>query len=240
MLAQIVSVTIILHVDSSSQDSAVKGLASASNTCQSRLCEVGPTYRDIVHLCKLLSRAWLSARPNLAEPSHSATDPHGHSSTRGQKWVAQSQSCGSMAAMRREEYQELVQKIVDLYQARVVEYAKEMDSEKEKDLEAVARIWRLEHDGQAPPPLSVPRAAKSSTNGHQPTSQKQRIRKIIEGLSGSLDSAKVIRRYGEIYPDDAIPESSTVGKVFRKLIEEEKLECTEPAGFHKPAQFKKL
>jgi hypothetical protein len=144
-----------------------------------------------------------------------------------------------MAAMTREEYQELVQKIIDLYRARVAEYAKEMDSEKEKDLEAVARVWRLEHEGQDPPPLSAPRAATASINGHQPTSQKQRIRKIIDALSGSVDSAKVIRRFSEIYPNDTSPESSTVAKVFRELIIEEKLECTEPAGFQKPAQYKK-
>jgi hypothetical protein len=142
--------------------------------------------------------------------------------------------------MTQEEYEGLVQKVVALYQARVEEYAKEMASEQEKDLQAIARVWKLEN-GEEPPTLTTTarRSVKATTNGHQPTSQKQRIRRIIGGLLGSIDSAKVLKRYGEVYPDEEQPHSSTVSKVFRAMEEEQKLEKVKEAGFQQPAEYVK-
>lgn len=153
------------------------------------------------------------------------------------------QKCVIHAAMNREEYRELTRKIVALYEGRVVEYAREMESEKEKDLQAIARIWRLENDGQDPPTfvLANPPYAKASTNGAHPISQKQKIRRIIEGLSGPVDSAKVLKRFGELYidSDEKQPESSTISKVFREMEKKGEIRKTKEAGFQQPAEYVK-
>jgi hypothetical protein len=146
-----------------------------------------------------------------------------------------------MAAMTRKEYQELYQKIVELYEARVDEYAREMESEKAKDLQAIARIWRLEHDAEDPPTLTAARrSTKVSTNGGPPKSQKDMIRLVIKRLSGTIDTPKVLKTFGEVFCDEEHPpDKSTVSKVFREMIKEGTLECTERAGFQKAAQYVK-
>ncbi|HSS19314.1 MAG TPA: hypothetical protein VLL54_04510 [Pyrinomonadaceae bacterium] len=145
--------------------------------------------------------------------------------------------------MTREEYLETVRRIQAIYKARRADALEQLEVEQEQDLLALIRVWKLMHDGESPPWMGdaiKTRAKRVSTNGHQPPSQKQKIRRIIEGLTGAVDSKVVIKRFGEIYIDDKDkPESSTVSKVFREMTKEGILKCTKPAGFQQPAQFVK-
>jgi hypothetical protein len=143
------------------------------------------------------------------------------------------------ATMTAEEYQETVARIQQVFKTRRREALEQLEAEQEKDILALIRVWKLQHD-EPPPPL-VARRSKSpaATNGDQPVSQKQRIRRIIHGLPGPLDSVKVVRRFGEVFPDENQPESSTVSKVFRELVKEGKLKCSKLAGFQQPAQYVK-
>ena len=151
--------------------------------------------------------------------------------------------CYYAAIMTEREFLETIRRIQEVYKTRRADALHQLEVEQGEDLVALIRVWKVQHDGADPPPwmdrASKSRPSRVSTNGDQPISQKQRIRRIIDGLPGPLDSVKVIRRFGEVFPDEVQPESSTVSKVFRELVKEEKLKCTKTAGFQQPAQYAK-
>lgn len=138
--------------------------------------------------------------------------------------------------MTPEEYQAILKRIEDAYQTAIA-HAEVLRHEQRLALET---IWSLIGNEAPATTGRVVRAKTAATaNGDAPTSQRQRIRRIIDGLTSNVDSAVVRRRYGEIYPDDHQPESSTVMKIIRELAARGWLRVISEPGFQTPATFEK-
>lgn len=148
--------------------------------------------------------------------------------------------------MTREEYLETVRHIQELFAVRRAELLTQLEaleSEQEKDLLALNRVWKLQHKDEQPPWMGdalESSNASDSRNGMKPYSKAKRIRWIIDRLSGSIDSDKVIKRHGEVFPDEDQPDTSNVSKVFRKMEGEGALKRTKEAGFQQPALYEKV
>jgi hypothetical protein len=142
--------------------------------------------------------------------------------------------------MTPEEYQELLRKIEEAYQTAIDQAAAiraRAEARRSEQRSALQTVWSLARDGQSPPVTA--RARPLSANGDAPTSQRQRIRRIIDGLTETIDSAVVRQYYEQVYREDRHPESSTVMKIIREMVGKGWLRLTEEAGFQTPAKFEK-
>ena len=140
--------------------------------------------------------------------------------------------------MTPEEYQEILRRIEDAYQTAIAN----AEVQRHEQRSALETIWSLIGNQPAAAKGQRVKARVVTTNGFHPNSQKSKIATIVRGwdLGWPIDSRKVLKRYGEIYPDEKDqPESSTVSKVFRRMEKDKELVLFKKAGFQEPAQYTK-